>query len=58
MEIEIKQIITNEFFNGNINTVDLVNLEDFLTKKFAKKNFEDAMKNYKKSLIKVVLRNL
>jgi hypothetical protein len=58
MEIKIKQIITNEFFNGNINTVDLVNLEDFLTKKFAKNNFEDVMKNYKKSLIKVVLRNL
>jgi len=46
MEIEIKRIITNEYQNGNFNSVDLNHLQDFLIKKFADKDYGESVSKY------------
>lgn len=46
MEIEIKGVITNEFLNGNFNTVDLNHLEEFLNKKFSEKDYGESVVKY------------
>jgi hypothetical protein len=46
MEIEIKQIITNEFQNGNFYGIDLNHLEDYLNKSFEHKNYGESVLKY------------
>ena len=46
MEIEIKRVITNEFHNGNFETIDLNHLEDFLNEKFFEKDYGKSVVKY------------
>lgn len=46
MDIEIKRIITNEFHNGNFQTLDLNHLEDFLKEKFFEKDYGKSVVKY------------